>query len=115
MEYALQKQKQQGPPLAAPSVSITFVFVVAHDVLNIFSKAYGMQRSSSPVVGDDSQITVRRHQNAKQSSVCLVARVSSQDLTIHFAVFSHATADERFAPPCYHTCAERNSSVVEVV
>jgi len=49
MEYALQKQRQQGP---------------VHAVLN----AYDVRRSPSPAVGEDSQITVRRQQNARQAN-----------------------------------------------
>lgn len=37
MEYALQKQRQQGPVHAALNVSLTFVFVAYH-ALTIFQR-----------------------------------------------------------------------------
>lgn len=96
---------QREPPLR----------VVAHHVLNVLSKAYDMRRSPSPALAEDTQITVRRQQNARQTSVGLVFACSSHNLMIHFAVVSHAIADERLLQPRYHIRAERNSSVVEYV
>ena len=112
MEYALQKQRQQGPA-AALSVSLIFV-LVAHHVLNVFSKAYDVRRSPSPALAEDSHITVRRQQNAKQTSVSLVVCLTLQDLMIHFAV-GLVTRSQMNAllQPGYHIRAERNSSVVE--
>ncbi|KAI9462975.1 hypothetical protein HD554DRAFT_2175746 [Boletus coccyginus] len=48
MEYALQRQRQQGPTHAALA-------------------AYDVRRSPSPALAEESQITVRRQQNAKQT------------------------------------------------
>lgn len=67
----MQKQRQQGPVHAALNVSLAFVPVVCH-TLTVFSKAYDVRRSPSPALAEDSQITVRRQQNARQTSVCLV-------------------------------------------
>jgi hypothetical protein len=59
--------------------------VVAHHVVNVFSKAYDVRRSPSPALAED-QITVRRQQNAKQTSVRLVVCLTSQGLMVYFAV-----------------------------
>ncbi|KAF9220525.1 hypothetical protein BS17DRAFT_316611 [Gyrodon lividus] len=85
MEYALQKQRQQGATNSS------------YAALN----AYDVRRSPSPGLGEDSRITVRRQQNTREHNVsCLFALTENHgpELMTTTAVVSHATVDDRLVP-----------------